>query len=167
MISQLLFACPEDFFDCFLTGNFFPFLYIDCNFRISFKNVSTWANIFRPFGRSFLTGTSERYFMRPFRHLEIFWVTFRKIQHQIDKNSKTSIILVTWEKHLGSSVFQQGCWICNQCVHLNNLKPSNFQTIAKVFVTMSKKMFGLRKTIFGSDFKTALFSAGECFEKKL
>ena len=104
--------------------------------------------------------------MRPFRHLEIFWVTFRKIQHQIDKNSKTSIILVTWEKHLGSSVFQQGCWICNQCVHLNNLKPSNFQTIAKVFVTMSKKMFGLRKTIFGSDFKTALFSAGECFEKK-
>ena len=80
------------------------------------------------------------------------------------KKSKTSKIFVTWEKNLGSTVFRQGCWNCNLCVHLNNLKPSEFKTLANFFGTMSKKLFRLRKTLLAVIFKTAFFSTGESFE---
>ena len=121
------------------------------------QKVSTWAKHFRPFGKRFLTGTLEGHLMRPFKHLEIFWVTLRKIREQTEKKSKTSKNFVTWGKNFGSTVFRQGCWNCNLCVHLNNLKPSEFKTFANFFGTMSKKLFGLRKTLLALILKLHFF----------
>ena len=73
------------------------------------------------------------------------------------KKSKTSKTFVTWEKNLGSTVFRHGCWNCNLCVHLNNLKPSEFKTLANFFGLMSKKLFRLRKTLLAVILKLHFF----------
>ena len=45
--------------------------------------------------------------MRPFKHLEIFLVTLREVQEQIEKTSKTSKIFVTREKTSGQLFFDK------------------------------------------------------------
>ena len=61
------------------------------------------------------------------------------------------------KKNVGSTVFRQRCWNCNLCVHLNNLKPSEFKTLANLYGTMSKKLFGLRKTLLAVILKLRFF----------
>ena len=106
------FRVSRRFFWWFSGGNtfrFFHFWTLTKRFLHFVQKVSTWAKHFRPFGQRFLRSTSARLFTRPFKHLEIFWVTFRNIQHRIEKNSKTSMIFVTWEKQntLGQLFFDK------------------------------------------------------------
>ena len=86
---------------------FFHFWTLTVRFLHFVQTFSTWAKHFRPFGQRFLTGTLKGHLMRPFKHIEIFWVTLRKIQEQIEKKSKTSKIFVTWDKTSGQLFFDK------------------------------------------------------------
>ena len=168
MTSQRLFACPEKFFDDFWREIFFFFfLFWTLTVRIlRFVQISfNMSETFSAVWPKFIDRHVRRAFYASIQTLRNLLSDIEKTQGQVEKSSKTSKNFVTWEKNIGSTVFRQRCWNCNLCVHLNNLKPSEFKTLANLFGTMSKNLFGLRKTLLAVILKLHFFPQEKVFKK--
>ena len=145
--------------------SFFSFLDIDCkifafcskSFNMSETFSAIWPKIF------------DRHVKRAFdASIQTHWNLLNDIEKDSEANRKKIEkfkYFRNMRKNLGSTVFRQKCWNCNLCVHLNNLKHSEFKTFANFFGTRSKKLFGLRKTLLALIFKNCIFFRMRMFWK--